>query len=59
MHNRNGEWVIEKICERLKFEAGLCHDENIIRVLSNMDKYQVSQLVNLGYVVDWQNEKVR
>ncbi len=58
MENRNGEFIIDKICERLGEKGVRLYDSNIVSCLKNMDKYQISQLVNMGDVSDWKNERI-
>ena len=57
MENRDGNFIIDKICDRLREEDRRLYDANIICKLRDMNKYQIMQLVNLGDVQDWHNDR--
>jgi hypothetical protein len=58
MEDRNGKFIISKICERLKEKSIPLNDSCIVKELQAMNKYEVSQLISFGEVCTWKNSRI-
>lgn len=54
----NGEQLIDKICQKLREKDIRTYDSNIVNELRNLTQNQLSQLVNLGDIDTWRNERI-
>ncbi len=53
-----GKELSEKLCERLDDLNVLPYDHNLYKLLKSLTKAELSQLVNLGDVVEWHNDRI-
>ena len=57
MIKRDGEFIENELCYRVKSLGQLCTDSSIINLLRSMDEFEILELVTLGRVSKWRNEK--
>lgn len=53
-----GADIIDKIATRLDEQDIRCYDTNIIACLRNLTAAELAQLVNLGDVIQWHNDRI-
>ncbi len=54
----NGNELSEKLLERLDDLKVLPYDHNLYKLLTSLTKAELSQLVNLGDVTEWHNDRI-
>lgn len=55
--NKNGEQLIDIICDRIRFKEGLCYDSTIVQILRGMTNVELNEAITFGNVSSWVNEK--
>lgn len=55
--NKNGKELIDAIVRRLNDENIRCYDFAIIKKLSQLDRYELSQLITFGDIDKWVRER--
>jgi hypothetical protein len=57
MNERDGNYIIDKLAERLTEKNKLATDGNIVNLIMSMNKYEILQLATMGDVSLWVNER--
>ena len=57
-HNTDGKKLIDSLCKRLQEQGKLCTDNQIMILLSSLDRYEVNQLVTFGRVDKWERDNI-
>jgi hypothetical protein len=54
-----GQELVDRLARESTKRGELCHDGNIIRLLTSLTRQELSQLVTFGNVVGWHNEAIK
>ena len=57
--SKDGKGFIEVICQRLRDQDILLYDHNIRKLIETLNNGELNQIVSLGDVVSWHNERIQ